>query len=66
MVIENEYDIAEEVYLKTDPNQHARIVTAIIVRAGGGMSYECACGIEAKWHYSCELAREKNVLASVK
>ena len=62
MVIDNKFDIGQEVYLKTDTDQRMRIVSAIIVRPGNCYSYELACGTDSRWHYDFEISTEKNVL----
>ena len=48
-------------YLVTDPDQHVRIVTAIVIREGGLM-YEVSYGVMANSHSDCELSDTKNVL----
>lgn len=62
MVIDNKYEIGQEVYLKTDVGQKLRIITAIIIRPNGCYCYEVACGSESRWHYDFELSEEKNVV----
>jgi hypothetical protein len=62
MVIDNKFNIGQEVYLKTDTDQRLRIVTAIIVRPDSCYSYELTCGTDSRWHYDFEITAEKNVL----
>lgn len=64
MVIDNKFNIKEEVYLKTDPSQNVRIVTAIQV-TDLDYTYQLMCGVETSWHYDFEITKEKNVLVSV-
>lgn len=57
-VIENDYEIGNEVYLKTDPDQNFRIVTGFLIRQNG-ISYELSCGTESTWHYEYEINKNK-------
>jgi hypothetical protein len=56
-----EYNIGDPVYLRTDPDQHMRIITAIVLREGGTM-YEVSYGMMANSHSACELSETKNVI----
>lgn len=62
MVIDNKYRFGEEVYLKTDTDQKIRLVTGMLIRPNGCISYELSCGIECRWHYDFEITIEKDVL----
>jgi hypothetical protein len=64
MVINNLFNIEDLVYLKTDPDQKKRIVTAMLIRPGGSYSYELSCGTEAKWFYEFEISAERDVIIS--
>jgi len=55
------HNIGDPVYLITDPDQHMRIVTAIVLRQGG-MLYEVSYGMSANTHSACELSETKNVI----
>jgi hypothetical protein len=66
MVIDNKYELSEEVYLKTDLDQQVRIVTAIHVHPSGQIIYVLACGTMASEHYDFEISREVNELIKVK
>tara|TARA_B110000971_G_C19634720_1_gene330764 strand:+ start:274 stop:459 length:186 start_codon:yes stop_codon:yes gene_type:complete len=57
-IIENDFEIGEEVYLKTDPDQNFRIVTGFLIRKNG-ITYELSCGIENTWHYDYEINKNK-------
>lgn len=61
MVIENKFELQQTVYLKTDPDQRARIVTRINV-SSTGLIYELYSGTGGSWHYDFEIATEKDVL----
>jgi hypothetical protein len=62
MLIKNDFNFEETVYLKTDINQYPRIITGICVRPTGGITYELSSGGATTWHYGFELDKEKNVL----
>lgn len=64
MVIDNKFNIAQTVYLKTDPDQNARIVTAIQVTICE-IIYQCACGTSTSWHYDFEISDEVDTLKKV-
>jgi hypothetical protein len=61
MVIENDYDFSDIVYLKTDQAQLPRIVFAIKVYKSD-ILYELACGTTTSMHYGFEISKEINVL----
>lgn len=54
-IIENNYEIGNEVYLKTDPDQNFRIVTGFLIRQKEFILYELSCGTESSWHYEYEI-----------
>ena len=58
---EAEFEFGELVYLKTDIDQHQRIVTGHSVR-GNTVRYELSCGTQETYHLKIEISREKNVL----
>ena len=61
MVINNDYDIGQIVYLKTDTDQHKRIITALMISSEGMIRYQVACGTTEYWADFCELSTEKNM-----
>lgn len=61
LLVGNEYEIGDSVYLRTDTDQKERIVTAIMIRPGR-MAYELTCGTEGSWHYAFEITKERDVL----
>lgn len=65
MLIENKYDIKQVVYLKTDGDQKARIVTAIIIKQEG-ILYELVCGEASSWHYDFEVTPELDLVKKIK
>ena len=60
MTINNRYKIGETVYLVTDPEQYARIITGIKVRPGGLLMYELSCAEEASEHYDFEISDKED------
>ena len=60
MKINNIFEIGQSVYLKTDSDQHERLVTAIIVR-GYGLLYSLSHGTEESTHYDFEINPEKDI-----
>lgn len=64
MVVDNKFDIGDLVYIKTDIDQRARLVTGITLRLYG-MVYELSLGETTSSHYDFELSSEKDfVLAT--
>jgi hypothetical protein len=61
MHINNEYELGDIVYLRTDPDQNILVVTGILVTAGG-LLYKLAIGTSESVHYGLELSREKDIL----
>lgn len=52
--------VGQEVYLRTDPRQHKRIVTGIIIKPGG-YEYEVKYSVyEPTLHYDIELSEERD------
>lgn len=56
------FALRETVYLVTDYEQKARIITSICFRGSGAVVYTVNCGIEESMHYDFELSREENIL----
>ena len=61
MLIENKFNIGDEVYLSTDSEQSCRLVTGLNIRATS-ISYNLSCGIGESMHYDFEITVEKDVL----
>jgi len=55
------YEFGEVVYLKTDPDQHERIVTGILIRENSVM-YELSYNEITSYHFDVEITRERNVI----
>lgn len=52
--------VGTEVYLRTDPKQHKRIVTGVIVKPGG-YEYEVKYSVyEPTLHYDIEISEERD------
>lgn len=60
MTISTKYNICELVFLKHDPEQLQRMVTAIIIRQphGRGIIYELSSGSETSEHSEYELSAD--------
>lgn len=61
MLIDLDFNIAQEVYLKTDSDQKKRLVIGIVIRDRSIM-YDLACGDRSSWHYDFEITSDKDVL----
>jgi hypothetical protein len=61
MFVEEAYQLGETVYLKTDTEQLARIVTGLMIRPTGIMYY-ISCELDETTHYDIELSRQKNIM----
>lgn len=62
MTIHNEFKLGQTVYLKTDPEQYARIVIAIQVTVDGGIIYKLAINMSDQWHYGVEISDTKDII----
>jgi len=61
MLIENKFNIGDEVYLKTDVDQNCRLVTGLSIRLTS-ISYALSFGVTESTHYDFEITVEKDVL----
>lgn len=62
MTINNKFKLGELVYLKTDPEQMARIIISLQISVDGGLLYKLAIGMSEQWHYEVEISREKDIV----
>lgn len=62
MVIDNEYEIGDIVYLKTDEEQAQRMVVFIKVFKDGELVYSLSRGTIESQHYSFEISKEKTYI----
>lgn len=62
IVVENEYDFGDIVYLKTDNEQLPRMITSIEVFKNGELLYKLACGTVTTPHYEYEISSQKDVV----
>lgn len=60
MLIDNEFNIGDFVYLKTDMEQERGIVTSIVVKQNGGIDYQVSFGTVTYQACSVELSAEKS------
>lgn len=65
MVIDNEFDFGDIVYLKTDEEQKPHIVSKINLYKGGEIVYGLINCNTTSDHYGFELSKEKNLLLVV-
>ena len=66
MLIETEFDCGTIVYLKTDPEQYARIVTGMNIRGTEkSVVYLVSFIASETEHYSYELSKEKDPLKNL-
>jgi hypothetical protein len=61
-IVHHEFEEGEIVYLRTDPEQHARIVMGFRLQNGGTLLVDIMCGTIQSCHYEMELTREKNLV----
>lgn len=61
MVIDNKFNFGQIVFLKTDEDQKARMVTAFKI-SESSILYELSCGTECSYNYDFEISKEKNIL----
>lgn len=61
MVINNKYEHGQIVYLVTDPEQLARMVTKISVYADNSISYQLSSGTDFSDHFELEISERENV-----
>lgn len=60
--VNNKFDLTEEVYLRTDPEQLIRIVTGISLNGhpdNPNIGYELSQGPMQSFHYDYEISRDK-------
>ena len=62
MFIECKYSLGQIVYLKTDEDQKARMVTIIKIEAENVFSYDLACSDVVSAHYECEISEKKDFM----
>lgn len=61
MKINNEFEIGDIVYLRTDEEQKQRIITGITIRPGFLIYHVSHCNFEGG-HYDFEITKDKNYL----
>lgn len=62
--VDIDFEIEQVVYLKTDPNQFRRIITAIHLRKGR-VTYGLSFAGSETWHDGFELSTEVDALATI-
>jgi hypothetical protein len=61
-MLENKYEIGQIVFVKIDKEQKENMITAILIRPGGCISYELHDGVRNKWFYEFECSEEKDIV----
>lgn len=59
------HNIGDTVFLRTDNDQHARIVTGILLRPHKSVTYCLAFGVAETWHHKIEISSKKNELKAL-
>lgn len=62
MIVDNQYNIGDIVYLKTDEDQLPRQVYSIELYHNGELMYKLVQGIQTSSHYEFELSYDKNLV----
>lgn len=66
MKINNRFEIAQEVFIKTDTGQQKKIVIAIVVLPGDQLKYMLSgCDSWDKGYYDFELSDEADVMTKI-
>jgi hypothetical protein len=66
MKINNEFDLFQFVYLKTDPDQEQYIITSIRIEPGNVVMYLLKYCTESNWHFAEEISAEQDTVKKVK
>jgi hypothetical protein len=61
MNIQNLFDIGDLVYLKHDPEQHLRQVTALVVYSETDICYRLQAGVSWSDHFDFEISTDKRI-----
>lgn len=61
MLIDNQFELGQIVFLKTDKDQQERIITALEIRPKDCISYEVYASTVVSWHYDFEMTKEPNI-----
>ena len=59
MIIENEFNIGDTVFLITDPEQLPRLITRISTGPHDDISYGLMLSSEMSYHYAIEITKER-------
>jgi hypothetical protein len=62
--IESEFELGQEVYLKTDEDQKKRLIVQISISLKG-INYNLMCGTVSSWHFDFEISTEANILTKM-
>lgn len=59
------FTIGQMVYLKTDKDQHARMITGIQLRPHNSVMYYLSLGTTESGHYDIEINDEKDIMMTL-
>jgi hypothetical protein len=62
MIVDNQLDFGQIVYLITDEDQKKRIITSFKVFPNGEILYQLSCGTNFSEHYYFEVTTDVNIL----
>ena len=65
MTIVTPYEFFQVLYLRTDTDQVARLLTNIEVSPGPQVKYGLSCGTGFSWHYAEEITTEPDLVKKV-
>jgi hypothetical protein len=57
-----EFQISQTVYLRTDTEQNARLITGIQLRPFNSVMYGVSQGTTESWHFGFELSDERDII----
>ena len=61
MQIDNKFNIGQEVFLKTDPEQSKRLVTEIYIQPGNSLGYQLSLEHMTSIHYELEITATPDI-----
>ena len=64
-VINTEFELKQEVWLKTDPEQLKRIVIGFMIFVEGEIMYRLMCGTLQSDHWAFEISAEKDPITII-
>lgn len=65
MIVDNQFEIGEVVFLITDKSQNPYMITSFTVFKHGELVYKTVAGTYESSHYEFEMSRERSVLTTL-